>query len=208
MKTMNFKKVLSMVLVLVMMMSMLVLVPLTTSAEAPPAIPGISGAGTETSPYQIADLEDLAALIAACKSASGGSIPEGTVVFATITANITLPSADSASYCFNTNAYGEAMPALRLDGGNHTISNLTVPLIGGARKYAYKRTDSKSDAIKELAVFSGKNPADSKRINIGNNTSVRFDIVANVDLNSDAGGAYLYLYATVNSAVQYFRHSL
>ena len=72
---------------------------------------------------------------------------------------------------------------------------------GGKYVYlAYKRTDSKSDAIKELAVFSGKNPADSKRINIGNNTSVRFDIVANVDLNSDAGGAYLYLYATVNSA--------
>ena len=65
---------------------------------------------------------------------------------------------------------------------------------------AYKRTDSKTEAIKELAIFDGKNPSDSRRINIGNNTTVRFDLVAHIDLNTGAGGDYLYLYATTNSA--------
>lgn len=64
---------------------------------------------------------------------------------------------------------------------------------------AYKRTASSTDAIKELAVFTGKNPTESKRLTI-NDTSARFDLVANVDLNSGAGGDWLYLYATTNSA--------
>ena len=64
---------------------------------------------------------------------------------------------------------------------------------------AYKRTASSADAIKELAIFAGKNPSESRRITI-NGTSVRFDLVANVDFNSNAGGDWLYLYATTNSA--------
>ena len=64
---------------------------------------------------------------------------------------------------------------------------------------AYKRTASSTDAIKELAIFAGKNPSESRRITI-NGTSVRFDLVANVDFNSNAGGDWLYLYATTNSA--------
>jgi hypothetical protein len=64
---------------------------------------------------------------------------------------------------------------------------------------AYKRTANVSDAIKELAIFAGKNPSESRRITI-NGTSVRFDLVANVDFNSNAGGDWLYLYATVDSA--------
>ena len=64
---------------------------------------------------------------------------------------------------------------------------------------AYKRTANVSDAIKELAIFTGKNPSESKRLTI-NGTSVRFDLVANVDFNSGAGGDWLYLYATTNSA--------
>ena len=64
---------------------------------------------------------------------------------------------------------------------------------------AYKRTASSTDAIKELAIFAGKNPSESRRITI-NGTSVRFDLVANVDFNSNAGGDWLYLYATTSSA--------
>ena len=64
---------------------------------------------------------------------------------------------------------------------------------------AYKRTASRSNAIKGLAVFAGKNPADSKRINIGG-VGARFDLVSNVDLNTGVGGSYLYLYATTNGA--------
>ena len=64
---------------------------------------------------------------------------------------------------------------------------------------AYKRTASSTDAIKELAIFTEKNPSESKRLTI-NGTSVRFDLVANVDFNSGAGGDWLYLYATTNSA--------
>jgi hypothetical protein len=64
---------------------------------------------------------------------------------------------------------------------------------------AYKRTANVSDAIKDLAIFTGKNPSESKRLTI-NGTSARFDLVANVDFNSGAGGDWLYLYATIDSA--------
>ena len=65
---------------------------------------------------------------------------------------------------------------------------------------AYKRTASRSNAITDLAVFTGSNPADSKRIVVGNGVDARYDLVANVDLNTGVGGSYLYLYATTNSA--------
>ena len=64
---------------------------------------------------------------------------------------------------------------------------------------AYKRTANVSDAIKDLAIFTGKNPSESKRLTI-NGTSARFDLVASVDFNSGAGGDWLYLYATTNTA--------
>ena len=64
---------------------------------------------------------------------------------------------------------------------------------------AYKRTADKNEAIKELAVFTGKNPSESKILNF-NGVDVRLDLVANVDLNSGAGGDWLYLYATKNGA--------
>ena len=65
---------------------------------------------------------------------------------------------------------------------------------------AYKRTASRSNAITDLAVFTGSNPADSRRIVVGNGVDARYDLVANVDLNTGVGGSYLYLYATTNSA--------
>lgn len=65
---------------------------------------------------------------------------------------------------------------------------------------AYKRTASRSDAIKELAVFTGKNPSDSKSIHVASGANARFDLVSDVDLNKGVGGSYLYLYATTNSA--------
>ena len=71
---------------------------------------------------------------------------------------------------------------------------------GGRYVYlAYKRTDSKSEAITDLAIFTGENPSESRRIVLDNNVSIRYDLVANVDLNSKAGGDYLYLYATTNT---------
>ena len=73
---------------------------------------------------------------------------------------------------------------------------------GGRRIYvAYKRTTERSKAITDLAVFVGKNPTESKRINVGSVNNVRYDLVANVDLNAGAGGKWLYLYATKNTDV-------
>ena len=65
---------------------------------------------------------------------------------------------------------------------------------------AYKRTASRANAITDLAVFTGSDPADSRRIVVGNGVDARYDLVANVDLNKGVRGSYLYLYATTNSA--------
>jgi hypothetical protein len=73
---------------------------------------------------------------------------------------------------------------------------------GGRKVYvAYKRTDDRSKAITDLAVFVGKNPTESRRINVGSVKNVRYDLVANVDLNCLAGGEWLYLYATKDTEV-------
>ncbi|MBQ2377821.1 MAG: hypothetical protein II297_05400, partial [Clostridia bacterium] len=73
---------------------------------------------------------------------------------------------------------------------------------GGKKVYvAYKRTTERSKAITDLAVFVGKNPTESKRINVGSVSNVRYDLAANVDLNAGAGGKWLYLYATKNTDV-------
>ena len=69
-------------------------------------------------------------------------------------------------------------------------------LAGGDYVYlGYKRVAKAKDALTDLVIFEGKNPALSKRITIGG-TTVKYTLVADVDLNKDAGGKYLYLYAT------------
>lgn len=60
---------------------------------------------------------------------------------------------------------------------------------------AYKRVEKARDALTDLLIYEGKSPAISKRITI-DEKSVKFSLAADVDLNSDAGGKYLYLYTT------------
>ena len=67
---------------------------------------------------------------------------------------------------------------------------------GGDYVYlGYKRVAKAKDAITDIVVFQGKNPATSRRVKIGE-TSVKYTLAANVDLNKDAGGKWLYLYTT------------
>lgn len=67
---------------------------------------------------------------------------------------------------------------------------------GGTFVYmGYKRVAKEKDALTDLVIFQGKNPAATRKINI-NGSSVKYDLVDNLDLNEDAGGKYLYLYAT------------
>ena len=69
---------------------------------------------------------------------------------------------------------------------------------GGNYVYlAYKRVAKAKDALRDIAVFEGKNPEYVQRIDIGTN-SVKYTLVADVDLNSKAGGKYLYLYTSVS----------
>ena len=65
---------------------------------------------------------------------------------------------------------------------------------GGRRVYvAFKRVAKERDALRDLAVYQGSSPELIRRIKIGGN-SVKYTLVGNVDLNSEAGGKYLYLY--------------
>ena len=67
---------------------------------------------------------------------------------------------------------------------------------GGTWIYlAYKRVAKASDAITDLAIFEGKNPELSRRIDI-NGISVKYSLLCNIDLNHSAGGKYIYLYYT------------
>lgn len=67
---------------------------------------------------------------------------------------------------------------------------------GGDYVYlGYKRVAKAKDALTDLVIFQGKNPSLTKRITIGD-TTVKYTLVDDVDLNKDAGGKYLYLYAT------------
>lgn len=75
---------------------------------------------------------------------------------------------------------------------------------GGKYVYmAYTRTDKKSEGITDLIVSNPfvhtANPAETWRLKHGS-TVVRYDLVANVNLNEGAIGNPLYLYATKNSA--------
>lgn len=69
-------------------------------------------------------------------------------------------------------------------------------LAGGDYVYlGYKRVAKAKDALADLVIFEGKNPSLTRRINI-NGTSVKYTLVDDIDLNKDAGGKYLYLYAS------------
>lgn len=70
---------------------------------------------------------------------------------------------------------------------------------GGDYVYlGYKRVVKTKDALTDLVIFQGDNPSLSKRITFGD-TTVKYTLVADIDLNKDAGGKYLYLYATDSS---------
>ena len=67
---------------------------------------------------------------------------------------------------------------------------------GGDYVYlGYKRVAKAKDALTDIVVFEGKNPASSRKITVGA-TNVKYTLVENIDLNKDAGGDYLYLYTT------------
>ena len=70
---------------------------------------------------------------------------------------------------------------------------------GGDYVYlAYKRVAKAKDALTDIVVFEGKNPSAINRLSIGE-SSVKYTLVADVDLNESAGGKYLYLYTSNSS---------
>ena len=71
---------------------------------------------------------------------------------------------------------------------------------GGKKIYmAYKRVAKAKDALTDIVVYQGKKFEPSRRIDI-NGKSVKYTLVADIDLNEDAGGKYLYLYASDSSS--------
>ena len=67
---------------------------------------------------------------------------------------------------------------------------------GGNYVYmAYKRVAKEKDALTDIMVYEGEKYEPTRRLTVGENT-VKFSLVADVDLNSEAGGKYLYLYTT------------
>ena len=67
---------------------------------------------------------------------------------------------------------------------------------GGKHVYlAYKRVAKARDALTDLVVAAGDDPTPGLRLS-PKGESVKFSLVANVDLNAKAGGDYLYLYAS------------
>ena len=59
----------------------------------------------------------------------------------------------------------------------------------------YKRTDNVKEALTDLVVFEGDEPETNKRLDI-NGKSVKYTLASEVDLNSNAGGKWLYLYSS------------
>ena len=59
----------------------------------------------------------------------------------------------------------------------------------------YKRTDNVKEALTDLVVFEGDEPEPNKRLNI-KDKNVKYTLASKVDLNSNAGGKWLYLYAS------------
>ena len=71
---------------------------------------------------------------------------------------------------------------------------------GGNKIYmAYSRVEKAKDAITDIAVYEGSKFEPSRRISI-NGKSVKYDLVSDIDLNLNAGGKYLYLYASTSSS--------
>jgi hypothetical protein len=67
---------------------------------------------------------------------------------------------------------------------------------GGNYVYlAYKRVAKATDALTDIMVYQGEKYEPSRRLLI-NGKSVKFTLVADIDLNHTAGGKYLYLYST------------
>ena len=67
---------------------------------------------------------------------------------------------------------------------------------GGDYVYlGYKRTDNVNEALTDLVVFEGDEPEMSKRLNV-NGQTVKYTLASEVDLNSNAGGKWLYLYSS------------
>ena len=59
----------------------------------------------------------------------------------------------------------------------------------------YKRTDNVKEALTDLVVFEGDEPETNRRLDI-NGKSVKYTLASEVDLNSNAGGKWLYLYSS------------
>lgn len=59
----------------------------------------------------------------------------------------------------------------------------------------YKRTDNVKEALTDLVVFEGDEPEPNRRLDI-NGKSVKYALASEVDLNSNAGGKWLYLYSS------------
>ena len=71
---------------------------------------------------------------------------------------------------------------------------------GGNKIYmAYKRVEKAKDAIRDIAIYQGEAFEPSRRITV-NGKSVKYELVSDIDLNLDAGGKYLYLYASTSSS--------
>lgn len=60
---------------------------------------------------------------------------------------------------------------------------------------AYKRTAKASSALRDLMICEGKNPANTRRVEV-HGIRIPYELVAGIDLNDEAGGDYLYLYAS------------
>lgn len=72
---------------------------------------------------------------------------------------------------------------------------------GGDYVYmAYKRVRESRDALTDVMVYEGEKIEPSRRLTI-NGERVKYTLAAEIDLNSDAGGVYLYLYTTDSNDV-------
>ena len=72
---------------------------------------------------------------------------------------------------------------------------------GGDYVYlAYKRIEKSRDALTDIMVYEGEKFEPSRRITI-DGENVKYTLVEDIDLNKDAGGKYLYLYATDSSKI-------
>ena len=72
---------------------------------------------------------------------------------------------------------------------------------GGDYVYlAYKRIEKSRDALTDIMVYEGKKFEPSRRITV-DGESVKYTLVEDIDLNLDAGGSFLYLYATDSSKI-------